>query len=78
MNQMNTNTSQMQYHPTTNAPPRNFPAATAPRNERRHQINIESTFDADIVLRKVIEDRSSILTLKGRAAANEAELMKAR
>jgi hypothetical protein len=46
--------------------------------DERPQIDIESTFDADIVLRKIIEDRASILSLQGRAAANETELMKAR
>ena len=60
----------MQCPQTTNTPPRNA--------DERRQINIVDSFDADIVLRKVIEDRASILALKKRAAANEAELMKAR
>lgn len=63
-------TDQMQYPPPTNESPR-----LVARNEKQHQISIASTFDADIVLRKVIEDRSSILALKRRAASNEVDLM---
>ncbi len=66
----NNHTHQMQYPPPTNVPPR-----LVASNEIRHQISIASTFDADIVLRKVIEDRSSILALKRRAASNEVDLM---
>ena len=58
-----------------NAKPDN---STSRYADERPQIDIESTFDADIVLRKIIEDRASILALQGRAAANETELMKAR
>ncbi|KAL7455570.1 hypothetical protein ACHAWC_007116 [Mediolabrus comicus] len=58
-----------------NAKPDN---STSKYADERPQIDIESTFDADIVLRKIIEDRASILSLQGRAAANETELMKAR
>mmetsp|Transcript_2552 Transcript_2552/g.3809 ORF Transcript_2552/g.3809 Transcript_2552/m.3809 type:complete len:116 (-) Transcript_2552:801-1148(-) len=78
-NKMNANTSiydhirQMQYPLPTNAPP-----GSVTRNERQHQISIDSTYDADLVLRKVIEDRSSILALKQRAAENGVELMKAK
>jgi len=78
-NKMNANTTiydhirQMQYPLPTNAPP-----GSVTRNERQHQISIESTYDADLVLRKVIEDRSSILALKRRAAENGVELMKAK
>lgn len=60
----------MQYPPPTNEPPR-----LVASNGKRHQISIASTFDADIVLRKVIEDRSSILALTRRAASNEVDLM---
>ena len=52
--------------------------STSKYADERPQIDIESTFDADIVLRKIIEDRASILALQGRAAANATELMKAR
>jgi hypothetical protein len=68
---LNDHIMKMQYSLTTkNAPPR--------KPEKTRQINIESTIDADIVLRKVIEDRASILALEGRSAANKAELLKAR
>lgn len=53
-------------------------SSTSRYADEKPQIDIESTFDADIVLRKIIEDRASILALQGRAAANETELMKAR
>ena len=43
-----------------------------------HHIAVRSTFDADIVLRKIIEDRVAILALRGKVAKNEAELMKAK
>ena len=72
---MNDHILQMQYPLPTNAPP-----GSVTRNERQHQhqISIDSTYDADLVLRKVIEDRSSILALKQRAAENGVELMKAK
>lgn len=44
-----------------------------------HQhIDVCSTYDADLVLRKIMEDRASILTLRGKVAKNEAELMTAK
>ena len=66
----------MQYSPLVNSPPKNSltRSVTHHNDERRHQISIASTFDADIVLRKVIEDRSSILALKRRAAENDSDL----
>mmetsp|Transcript_4531 Transcript_4531/g.10045 ORF Transcript_4531/g.10045 Transcript_4531/m.10045 type:complete len:423 (+) Transcript_4531:274-1542(+) len=49
----------------------------APRQVQQPcQIEINSTIDADIVLRRIIEDRAAIIALKSRAATNEAELMK--
>mmetsp|Transcript_629 Transcript_629/g.1238 ORF Transcript_629/g.1238 Transcript_629/m.1238 type:complete len:408 (-) Transcript_629:3-1226(-) len=51
----------------------------APSPEQRpRQIQVNSTIEADIVLRRVIEDRAAILALKSRADENEAELMKAK
>ena len=42
------------------------------------KIQVNSTIDADIVLRRVIEDRAAILALRSKAAENEVELMKAK
>lgn len=42
------------------------------------QIQIRSTFDCDMILRKIIEDRAAILTLRGEAERNEKELLKAK
>eukprot|EP00956_Cyclotella_meneghiniana_P002580 scaffold3030_cov72-Cyclotella_meneghiniana.AAC.6 len=42
------------------------------------QIHISSTLDADMILRKIIEDRSAMLTLKHEADRNEKELIKAK
>ncbi len=42
------------------------------------QIEVRSTYDADLVLRKIMEDRTSILTLRGKIAKNETELMEAK
>eukprot|EP00986_Skeletonema_menzelii_P001059 scaffold284_cov133-Skeletonema_menzelii.AAC.20 len=63
----------MQYSPLNSLPKNSSPRIVA-HNERRHQISILSTYDADIVLRKVIEDRSNILALKRRAAESGADL----
>ena len=68
-------TKSIEKEKNMNAKPDN---STSKYADERPQIDIESTFDADIVLRKIIEDRASILSLQGRAAANETELMKAR
>ena len=75
----NAHNNLMQYSPLGNSSPQPAEKNPSPRsvtqnNERRHQISISSTFDADIVLRKVIEDRSSILALKRRAAENDSDL----
>ena len=66
----------MQYSPLVNSSPKNsLPRSVTHYNgERQHQISIASTYDADIVLRKVIEDRSSILALKRREAENDSDL----
>mmetsp|Transcript_14004 Transcript_14004/g.25516 ORF Transcript_14004/g.25516 Transcript_14004/m.25516 type:complete len:176 (-) Transcript_14004:675-1202(-) len=53
-----------------------YPAPS--REQQPCQIQVNSTIDADIVLRRVIEDRAAILALTSRAATNEAELMKAK
>lgn len=42
------------------------------------QIQVSSTFDADMILRKIIEDRSAILALRSEADRNERELLKAK
>lgn len=42
------------------------------------QIQVSSTFDADMILRKIIEDRSAILALRSEAERNEKELLKAK
>lgn len=42
------------------------------------QIEVCSTYDADLVLRKIMEDRTSILSLRGKIAKNETELMEAK
>ena len=42
------------------------------------QIQVSSTFDADMILRKIIEDRSAILALRREADRNEKELLKAK
>lgn len=42
------------------------------------QIQVSSTFDADMILRKIIEDRSAILALRSEADRNETELLKAK
>jgi hypothetical protein len=42
------------------------------------QIQVSSTFDADMILRKIIEDRSAILALRSEADRNEKELLKAK
>ncbi|KAL3799567.1 hypothetical protein HJC23_008694 [Cyclotella cryptica] len=42
------------------------------------QIQVSSTFDADMILRKIIEDRSAILALRSEADRNENELLKAK
>lgn len=46
--------------------------------QHHHQIQVNSTIDADIVLRRVIEDRAAILALKRRSTENEVMLMKAK
>ena len=42
------------------------------------QIEVSSTFDADMILRKIIEDRSAILALRSEEDRNERELLKAK
>ncbi|KAL7539174.1 hypothetical protein ACHAXR_009058 [Thalassiosira sp. AJA248-18] len=51
---------------------------TPSQRHQQRQIKVNSTIDADIVLRRVIEDRAAIIALKSRLATNEAELMKAK
>ena len=47
-------------------------------NENPLQIQILSTLDADMILRKIIEDRSAMLIRKNEADRNEKELIKAK
>lgn len=42
------------------------------------QIQVSSTFDADMILRKIIEDRSAILAIRSEADRNDRELLKAK
>mmetsp|Transcript_11901 Transcript_11901/g.20668 ORF Transcript_11901/g.20668 Transcript_11901/m.20668 type:complete len:416 (+) Transcript_11901:269-1516(+) len=48
------------------------------QEQQMSQIQVNSTIDADIVLRRIVEDRAAILALKSRAATNEAELARAK
>jgi hypothetical protein len=54
------------------------PAPPDGGGEQQTSIQVNSTIDADIVLRRIIEDRAAIIALKSREATNEAELLKAR
>eukprot|EP00581_Thalassiosira_minuscula_P002360 CAMPEP_0183748210 /NCGR_PEP_ID=MMETSP0737-20130205/67652_1 /TAXON_ID=385413 /ORGANISM="Thalassiosira miniscula, Strain CCMP1093" /LENGTH=428 /DNA_ID=CAMNT_0025983929 /DNA_START=137 /DNA_END=1423 /DNA_ORIENTATION=+ len=64
--------------PPTKEPPHNGDHMVAGREQKRRQIQVNSTIDADVVLRRIIEDRAAILALKSRAATNESELTKAK